>query len=137
MLSHVHGGLFAYRCLDCSAPWSGELEIPAEVPERVSPPACVECEGWIRPGIVWFGEMLPQQAFQDAVDASASCDLMLVVGTSGIVQPAGSLPFAALERGTPVIEINPEESLLTDYVTHWWQGTAADVLPDLVTIARG
>ncbi len=135
VLSHVHGGLFDYRCFDCAKPWSGELQIPGEIPERVSPPKC-DCGGWIRPGIVWFGEMLPRKAFEDAVDACGSCDLMLVVGTSGIVQPAGSLPFAALERGTPVIEINPEESRLTDYVTHWWQGTAAEVLPQLVRLAR-
>ncbi|WP_432560178.1 SIR2 family NAD-dependent protein deacylase [Granulicoccus sp. GXG6511] len=137
VLSHVHGGLFDYRCFDCAAPWQAELEIPGDIPERVEPPKCTACGGWIRPGIVWFGEVLPQKAFQDAVDASASCDLMLVVGTSGIVQPAGSLPFAALERGTPVIEINPEESRLTDYMTHWWQGTAAEVLPELVRLARG
>lgn len=137
VLSHVHGGLFNYRCFDCAAPWSEALEIPAEIAERVRPPACPDCGGWIRPGIVWFGEMLPAQAFQDAVDASSACDLMLVVGTSGIVQPAGSLPFAALERGNPVIEINPEESQLTHHVTHWWRGTAAEVLPELVRIARG
>lgn len=135
VLSHVHGGLFDYRCFDCAKPWSGELVIPEEIPERVSPPKCA-CGGWVRPGIVWFGEMLPRRAFEDAVDACSSCDLMLIIGTSGIVQPAGSLPFAALERGVPVIEINPEESALTDYVTHWWQGTAAEVLPRLVELAR-
>lgn len=135
VLSHVHGGLFDYRCFDCAKPWTGDLEIPAEIPQRVSPPKC-SCGGWVRPGIVWFGEVLPRKAFEDAVDACGSCDLMLVVGTSGIVQPAGSLPFAALERGTPVIEINPEESRLTDYVTHWWQGTAAEALPRLVELAN-
>ncbi|MDO5682541.1 MAG: NAD-dependent deacylase [Propionibacteriaceae bacterium] len=137
VLSHVHGGLFAYRCFDCAAPWDEELEVPETIPERVAPPKCADCGGWIRPGIVWFGEMLPPKAFQDAVDASSSCDLMLVVGTSGIVQPAGSLPFAALERGKPVIEINPEESQLTAYVTHSLRGTAAEVLPQLVKLARG
>lgn len=135
VLSHVHGGLFDYRCFDCAKPWTGDLQIPAEIPQRVSPPKC-SCGGWVRPGIVWFGEVLPRKAFEDAVDACGSCDLMLVVGTSGIVQPAGSLPFAALERGTPVIEINPEESRLTDYVTHWWQGTAAEALPRLVELAN-
>ncbi|MDO5499260.1 MAG: NAD-dependent deacylase [Propionibacteriaceae bacterium] len=137
VLSHVHGGLFAYRCFDCARAWDGELEIPDEIPQHVDPPTCASCDGWIRPGIVWFGEILPEQAFADAVDASSTCDLMLVVGTSGIVQPAGSLPFAALQRGAPVIEVNPEESRLSDYVSHWWQGTAADVLPELVQIARG
>jgi NAD-dependent deacetylase len=136
VLSHVHGGLFDYRCFDCASPWSRALEIPDDIAERVAPPTCEACGGWIRPGIVWFGEMLPPKAFQDAVDASSSCDLMLVVGTSGIVQPAGALPFAALERGTPVIEVNPEESRLTDYMTHWRQGTAAEVLPELVKLAR-
>lgn len=81
--------------------------------------------------------MLPRRAFEDAVEACATCDLMLVVGTSGIVQPAGWLPFVALERGTPVIEINPEESVLSGHVTHWWRGTAAAVLPRLVRLALG
>lgn len=137
VLSHVHGGLFDYRCFDCARPWQHDPEIPDEIPERVSPPRCRACGGWIRPGIVWFGEVLPRRAFEDAVEACSTCDIMLVVGTSGIVQPAGSLPFAALERGTPVIEVNPEESRLSDYVTHWWQGTAAEILPRVVTIARG
>lgn len=135
VLSHVHGGLFDYRCFDCARPWPQQPLIPEEIPERVPPPTCDSCHGWIRPGIVWFGEMLPRRAFEDAVEACSSCDLMLVVGTSGLVQPAGSLPFTALERGTPVVEINPEESRLSDYVTHWWQGTAAELLPQLVHLA--
>lgn len=137
MLSHVHGGLFDYRCFDCATPWTVEPEIPAMIPERVAPPSCLHCGGRIRPGIVWFGEMLPRVAFDDAVEACATCDVMLVVGTSGIVQPAGSLPFEALKRGTPVIEVNPEESRLTDCITHWWRGTAAEVVPDLVDAAAG
>lgn len=137
VLSHVHGGLFDYRCFDCATPWTAEPEIPAVIPERVAPPGCPNCGGRIRPGIVWFGEMLPRVAFENAVDACATCDVMLVVGTSGIVQPAGSLPFEALKRGTPVIEVNPEESRLTDFVTYWWQGTAAAVLPELVEVAAG
>lgn len=136
VLSHVHGGLFDYRCFDCARPWDHQPVIPDHIPERVSPPTCDDCHGWIRPGIVWFGEMLPRRAFEDAVEACATCDLMLVVGTSGIVQPAGSLPFAALEQGTPVIEINPEESVLSEHVTHWWQATAAAALPELLRIAR-
>ena len=61
----------------------------------------------LRPNVVWFGEMLPAEAFEAASAAIRSADLVLVVGTSGIVQPAASLPLLALERGTSLVEVNP------------------------------
>lgn len=104
---HLHGGLFAHRCFACARP-HGEVTIPdsATTPMRVEPPRCTHCGGRIRPGVVWFGENLPEAAFTQAVAAAAACDLMLVVGTSGIVHPAAELPFIAREAGAAVVEIN-------------------------------
>ena len=86
----------------------------------------------MRPGIVWFGEMLPEQALDDTYSALEDCDLALVVGTSAVVQPAASLPYVALGAGAAVVEVNPE---VTESVHV--PGTAATVLPALARSVLG
>lgn len=76
-------------------------------------PRCPECGRRLRPGVVWFGEMLPPAAIEAAFDAARRCDVFLVVGTSGVVQPAASLAEAATAQGAKVIEINPQETELS------------------------
>ena len=99
-----------------------------------TPPRCEVCgEGRLRPGIVWFGEMLPPAAWDRAYDALERCDLCVVVGTSGLVQPAASLPLVALGAGAPVVEVNPDQTELTDAVTHRLAGPAGVILPWLVS----
>lgn len=89
-----------------------------------------DCGGMWRPDIVWFGEPLPRAALEAAFDAARRADLMLVVGTSGMVQPAASL---ATKQCTDafVVEINPEETALTAHVDASMRARASDVLPDL------
>ena len=77
---------------------------------RVEPPVCASCGGAVRPGVVWFGEMLPERDWDNAVESFAHTDLVLVIGTSGIVYPAAGLPERAAARGVPIIEINPDPS---------------------------
>lgn len=144
VLSHLHGSLFEFRCVLCETPADvdlGELdegleagsEEDLEAQRLHAPPVCDVCrEGRLRPGIVWFGEMLPRAAWDRAYDALERCDLCVVVGTSGLVQPAASLPLVALGAGAPVVEVNPDETELTDVVTHVLRGTAGEVLPALV-----
>ena len=81
-----------------------------------TPPNC-ECGGLIRPGIVWFGEQLPDEPWQAAVEAVATADVLVVVGTSGIVYPAAGLPDVALARGAIVVEVNPEQTPLSANAT--------------------
>jgi NAD-dependent deacetylase len=81
---------------------------------------------------VWFGEPLPQGAWDRAADAATGCDLLIVVGTSGLVYPAASLPERALAAGIPVIEINPDPTPLSSSVTHFLQTTAGRGLPALL-----
>jgi NAD-dependent deacetylase len=95
------------------------------------PPSC-ECGGLIRPGIVWFGEALPDEPWQAAVEAVAHADVMVVVGTSGIVYPAAGLPEFALTRGTPVIEVNPQPTPLSESVTLSLRESAGVALPTLL-----
>lgn len=114
-VAHLHGSLFSFRCADCGRPaeqWQvADLrlgEAPLRDPRPEAPPECLECDGRVRPDVVWFGEALPEGAFEQSESAMADAELVLVIGTSGLVQPAASLPMTALGLGTPVIEINPE-----------------------------
>ena len=143
VLAHLHGSLFEFRCDECSEPadhdpgraTDGRAGSDEDLTEALAspPPACASCRnGRLRPGIVWFGEMLPIDAFDRAQEALTECDLAVVVGTSGIVQPAASLPYVALGHGAPVLEINPAETPFTDHATWHLDGTAATVLPQLL-----
>ncbi|GAA3618658.1 NAD-dependent deacylase [Marihabitans asiaticum] len=139
VLAHVHGSLLDFRCMDCGAPYDGEIEVPTEPVERLDPPTCPECQGDIRPGVVWFGEELPRAAFDDAVaalEALGPGDVCLVVGTSGIVYPAAGLPAVALSAGATVVEVNPQETDVSDMCHLHVRDTAARVLPTLVERVR-
>ncbi|WP_261624835.1 SIR2 family NAD-dependent protein deacylase [Nesterenkonia marinintestina] len=139
VLGHLHGAIAAHRCADCGAP--AQLPPPrydGSVPpaESEDPPACESCDrGKLRPGVVWFGEMLPMEAFEAAAESVRSADLVLVVGTSGIVQPAASLPLLALERGTALVEVNPEDTELTEVMDFAVRGGSGEMLPHLLTAA--
>lgn len=110
---HLHGELFAHRCFACGRPHP-DLPLPQSDGQRRIPPArCQGCGGLVRPGVVWFGESLPQQAWRQAQELASECDLMLVVGTSALVQPAAMLPDLAAQAGAKLVEINPEASALS------------------------
>lgn len=131
---HLHGELFAHRCFDCARP-APNLALPNhDTPLlRVEPPRCVHCGGPIRPGVVWFGESLPERAWSNAVAAVEGADLVLVVGTSGLVHPAAGLPLHAKRRGAVVVEINPESTPISPTADVTWRESAARALPALVT----
>jgi NAD-dependent deacetylase len=93
------------------------------------PPRCPVCGNMRRPAVVWFGEMLPAGELAAAEEAAAACDLMLVVGTSGVVHPAAGL--ARMTRGRVAI-LNPEPTELDDAADAVLRGTAAAVLPRLL-----
>lgn len=124
--SHLHGSLFAPRCTECGRPE------PSDVALEPARPSCPLCGASIRPGVVWFGEMLPDDAWRRAEKAVNGCDLMIVVGTTGVVYPAAELPERAHAAGVDVIEVNPDPSAVTRYATVRLAGTAARLLPDLV-----
>ena len=93
------------------------------------PPSCAVCGNLRRPAVVWFGETLPVDVLAAAEEAAAACDLMLVVGTSGVVYPAAGL--ARSTRGKVVV-LNPESSDLDDVADVVLRGTAAGTLPCLL-----
>ena len=129
---HLHGSLAAFRCERCDTAYEGVVEPLEEEVDRLEPPRCRACGAAVRPGVVWFGEMLPVDAWERAVEVAERCDLLLVVGTSGLVHPAAGLPFTALGSGATVIEVNPDETAISDFVHHRWRATAAQALPPLV-----
>lgn len=138
--AHVHGSLYDLRCADCDAPYTDEVPLPVEPEERIEPPTCPVCEGEVRPGVVWFGEMLPEAAVEAtdaAIDTLEPGDVALVVGTSGIVYPAAGYPAMARAEGATVIEINPTETEISDMCHHHVRGPAAEVLPALVAAVAG
>jgi NAD-dependent deacetylase len=97
-----------------------------------SPPRCGECGNLVRPGVVWFGEMLPAAALEAGERAARGCELMLVVGTSGAVYPAAGLAHTARRSGARVVVLNPQASELDDVAHACLRGTAAVQLPKLL-----
>lgn len=125
----VHGAIRRAKCLDHHHPWPGEPPLPEA--EEEDPPPCPVCGSPIRPDVVWFGEMLPEDAVARAWRLAEACDVLLVVGTSGTVWPAAELPYVARRGGARVIEINPEASELTPVADLFLQGRAGAILPRL------
>lgn len=130
--AHLHGSLFTPRCHDCSAPHPSDGGVDVEPAGPIPPPVCADCGGQVRPGAVWFGEALPQDEWVRAERAVDECDFMVVVGTSGVVYPAATLPLRAVDAGATVVEINPQATDLSPHVQHTWRTTAAAGLPALV-----
>jgi len=129
----LHGSLDAFRCLDHGHPYDSKniAGMAAPTVEEVEPPRCPQCDSPIRPGVVWFGESLPPLAVERAWSAVSRCDALIVVGTSALVYPAAELPEIALRRGSPVVEINPESTPLSQRATVSWPERAAVALPAL------
>ena len=122
----LHGNICRVKCFDhhhAVASWSETGEIP---------PRCPQCGSMLRPDVVWFGEMLPDDALETAMQAARSCEVFLSVGTSTVVEPAASLPFVARQAGAMVIEINREPTPLTTVSQISLRGAAEEILPQLV-----
>ena len=98
-----------------------------------APPLCPHCGAYLRPDVVWFGEMLPPGALEAAAQAASTCDVFFSIGTSSLVEPAASLAHVALQRGAAVVEINPTTTPLTARATFALQGTSGEILPALIT----
>jgi NAD-dependent deacetylase len=97
-----------------------------------APPRCPRCGDLIRPDVVWFGEALPAAALERALDLAARCDVLIAVGTSGVVYPAALVPATAHESGAALIDVNPEPDALAAVADWFLQGPGGEVLPRLV-----
>jgi NAD-dependent deacetylase len=129
----LHGSMFRFKCLQ------GEhtgFVLDDFADQQAKPPRCPQCGELLRPDVVWFGEALPGDAIDRAQALSAACDVMLVVGTSGIVYPAAALPLLAAEAGATVIDVNPERDAVAAAADIFLQGPGGEVLPELVAAVR-
>jgi len=128
----LHGALDRFRCLDRGHPAPPELVPVTEAGGDIEPPPCPRCGSPLRPDVVWFGEVVPGAALSAAWELAARCDVILVVGTSGMVYPAAALPAIARDAGALVVEVNPVPTELSGVATFVCTGTAGHVLPKLV-----
>jgi NAD-dependent deacetylase len=131
----LHGNIWRLRCTrGCRPPWKDRT-----IPLPEIPPSCPTCGALARPDVVWFGESLPGRTLEAAWAAARHCQVMLVIGTSAVVQPAAALPLVALQSGAHVVEFNPQPTPLSDDLSEsihepaamalprWWQAWSAGV----------
>lgn len=120
----LHGDIWRVRCTACTY-----NAVDSRVPLTELPPRCPDCGALLRPDVVWFGEQLSQTVLEKAWRAAVRAGLMLVVGTSALVQPAASLPMVAQRNGAVLVEINPEQTPLTPFADIHLHGSAGEHLP--------
>jgi len=122
----IHGNLWRVKCID-----HGHISYNMDVPLKEIPPHC-HCGSIVRPDVVWFGESLSQSDINNSYDALRRAEILLVVGTSGIVQPVASFPHVAKEAGALVVEINIEKTPITALADYTLLGPSGEVLPLIV-----
>ena len=125
-LVELHGNIWRTRCVE-----EGTVSDNREVPLAVIPPKC-KCGAILRPHIVWFGESLDEEDFAAVLEATRNCEVMIVAGTSSVVQPAASLAGTAKECGAFVVEVNPDETPITGFVDVSIRGRSGEILPLMV-----
>lgn len=129
----LHGNLFEDRWLDaCALARRPQDACAVAQAQPGRPPQCATCGNLVRPGVVWFGEMLPEDALRDAEAAARACQLMLVVGTSGAVYPAAGLAHLARRSDARVVVVNPHPTDLDDEADLLLKATSAVCLPSLL-----
>lgn len=131
---HLHGSLAVPKCFACHRPAdvSPDYSVVPDEGALIDPPRCERCNGKMRPGVVWYGEDLPPQAWKNAVHLIKKCDVLISVGTSGIVMPAAGLPDLALASGAAVIHVNKVDVAMGEQKELMLMGAAAEVLPILL-----
>jgi len=122
----LHGDIWRVRCMGCGAEEPNE-----QAPLELLPPLC-RCGGLLRPGVVWFGEALPEGAWERAHEAAARADVFLVIGTSAVVYPAASLVQTACQSGARVAIVNPDPTPADEFAEWILRGTAGEILARLL-----
>ena len=136
-LVKIHGDAWQMRCLECSDVTDvRDRDLPDEFVADTLP-KCDKCGGLCRPNIVWFGEYVPHDAMLQAMTASATCDLMLIVGTSGEVSGGYGFTECALANDASVVEINPASGALTRHAQFWIPEASGVALPRIWRQATG
>jgi NAD-dependent deacetylase len=127
----LHGNILRIKCSrGCGVitKWEG---VPGIIP------TCPNCGANLRPDVVWFGEMLPGNELATAIQAAENCTAFFSIGTSGLVQPAATLPFLAKQSGAVIVEVNTEETPLTTSADYLFLGKFGEIMPRLVKAVWG
>ena len=133
----IHGDAWQMRCLECGSVYdTREFDFPDEFTNETLP-SCPKDGALCRPNIVWFGEYLPREPMMTAITGATSCDLMLIVGTSGEVSNGYGFAQYALAKGAKVVEVNPKEGALTRYAHFWIPEPAGVALPRIWNLVTG
>ena len=152
----LHGNIFQGKCRSCGRLYSEEEfsslwpfssreflssitedELKEKVFSEVDKgnlPECLACKSIVGPGVVWFGESLPEEALERAFSFASESDVFFSVGTSALVQPAASIPLLAKRSGAVLVEVNPEETPISPYCDFVFRGSASEVLPQIVSL---
>lgn len=127
----VHGDIWNVRCTSCRF-----ATMDRTVPLSPLPPKCPQCNSLLRPGVVWFGEGLPEDVWEAAARAAAQAQVMLVVGTSAVVHPAAGLVPLARRAGAKIIEVNIADSGMSSEAGVALRGPSGEILPRLFPDSR-
>ncbi|MBI4671918.1 MAG: NAD-dependent deacylase [Chloroflexi bacterium] len=125
----LHGNIRRAKC------FAEDVPVARWIDDGQIPPRCPRCGAYLRPDVVWFGEMLPPSALDAAFRAAQTCDVFFSIGTSGVVEPAASLPFLALRNGAVVIEVNPDATPFSASATLHLAAPSGIALPRVVECA--
>lgn len=126
----LHGSLFRTRCPGCGA--SRESRESIDATSEATLPRCDRCGTTLRPDVVWFGESLDSQVLERSFELAEQAGACLVVGTSGVVQPAASIASVSARAGAVIVEVNPEPTPITKLADVSLRGRAAEIVPELV-----
>ena len=127
----LHGNIERNFCIDCKTYYGVEDFI-----DTTEAPKCPNCEGMIRPDVVWFGEMLPQDVFTEAELKAEMSDICFIVGTSAVVYPAAYIPISAKQGGSYLVEINIEPTEISSSVDFSIQGKSGEILPEILELVK-
>lgn len=122
----LHGNIWDMRCTQCEKTFEKFGQLYDTIPQ------CEDEGAMLRPSVVWFGEMLPPGAMEKAQEDTIQSDLLIIVGTSGVVYPAAGLGQIAHQSGSKIIEINPDDTPLSDLADIELRGPSGEILPLLI-----
>jgi NAD-dependent deacetylase len=122
-VAELHGSLWRVRC-------DADRVVRADTSVPMSPRRCA-CGAYFRPDIVWFEDQLDHRVVRRAREALEECDLLVSIGTSGVVYPAADLPRIAVQHGAVTVEINLEDTPVSHFYEHRLRGKASEVLASM------
>ncbi len=127
VIREFHGNSARFVCTRC-----GHKMESSGISLADTAPHCPKCSGLMKPDFIFFGEGIPSDAYQNSVDDALSCDVFVIIGTSGQVSPANTIPVIAKRHKAKIIEINKEPSTYTNYISDIYiDGKSGEVLPKI------